>query len=430
MIFLYNIFLYMAGIIFLPFLSIVLLFNKKWRVDLKERFAIIKKETKEKAVNKKFIWFHAASVGEVQAIAPAIRELKKLVSDKEIIITTTSLNGKNRAKKELGDIIFDAMLLPLDFNFIIKKFLNNFNIEALIIMETEIWPNLIYYADKRKIPLILINGRISDKSFKYYYFLRFLIAKLLNKISVLIVQSEKMKIRFKKLGMDEKKIMVILNIKYSFELKIDEKIKNLDKKDKLFIIAGSIREKEEDFILDVFNKIKNENIVFFIAPRHLDRVDFIVNLIEKYKFNFQKFSLISNYSEMIKYNLILVDTIGDLIKLYSIGDIAIVGGGFQKFGGHNPLEPAYFSLPVIAGNFMYNFEDTIDKMVKEGGAFKVNNKQELYEKLNYLIANENQRKMAGQKNKEIIEKMQGTAETTAFIINEILLEKKMEKKND
>lgn len=427
MINLYNLLLYLISIIFFPVIFFIFLFKKDWWIDIKERIGIFKKDIIEKAKNKKFLWFHAASVGEINALSPVVKELKKLSPEKEIIITTTSNNGKNKAKKELNDISFLIIFLPIDFDFIMKKFLKFFNIEALIIMETEIWPNLINCAYLKKIPIILINGRISDKSFKFYYIIRFFISNVLNKISLFLVQSEKMKNRFKKLGIDEKKIMVIYNVKYSFELNENKNFKKIDKNGKLFIIAGSIREKEEDFILSTFNNIKKENIVFFIAPRYLKRVNYICKLLKKYQFNFQKFSLIKDYNEITKYNMIIIDTIGDLVKLYSTGDIAIVGGGFQKSGGHNPLEPAYFSLPVIVGKFMYNFEDTIDKMVKEGGTFQVESSKELHDKLIFLIENENFRKTAGLKNKEILEKMQGTAETTAVILNEILLEKSEQK---
>ncbi len=423
MIFIYNFFLYLIGIIFFPLILVILLINKKWQIDVSERLGIIPKDIKESARNKKILWFHAASVGEVQALAPVVRELKKLSQEKEIIITTTSINGKNRIKKELGDIVFYTALLPLDFDFAVKRFINSFNIELFIIMETEIWPNLINYANKKNIPVTLINGRISDKTFKFYYMTRFFIAGILNKIFFVIVQNEKMKKRFIKMGVNEKKIMIIYNVKYSFELKVKEDYKMINKNRKLFIVAGSIREKEEDFVLNVLNILKKENIVFFIAPRHLERVGFIIKLLEKYKFSFQKYSLIKDFSDIIKYELILVDTMGDLMKLYSIGDIAIVGGGFEKLGGHNPLEPAFFALPVITGKFMYNFEDTTEKMIKQGGTFQVETTQNLYDILNKLIENENLRKEAGKKNKEIIEKMQGTAETTAVILNEILLEK-------
>jgi 3-deoxy-D-manno-octulosonic-acid transferase len=430
MIFVYNLIINIFLIIFSPFLIILIIFSKKWRAELKQRFGIIDKNLLENAKGKKFIWFHSASVGEVQALIPVIKELKKLIPQKEIIVTTTSMNGKKKVEKELGNMVFFVSLLPLDTSYLINNFLNKFNIELISIIETEIWPNLIYCGFKRQIPIIVINGRISVKSFKFYYLARFFFSNILNKINLFIVQSEKMRKRYALLGVDPKKIMILSNVKYSQEFNDIKVFKDIDKKNKKIIIAGSIREGEEDLILLAFNKIKEENTILIIAPRHLNRVNYILKKLKKSKIKWQLYSSLKSPGEIIYYDIVIIDTMGELKKIYSIGDIAIIGGGFKKYGGHNPLEAAVFGLPIITGEFMFNFEDTVDMLVKNGGTFKVKNSvEEVALKLKFLMDNDDIRKQAGEKNKLFIDKMQGTAESTAIIINEILINLKEADKN-
>lgn len=430
MIFVYNLIINFLLIFLSPFLIILIIFSKKWRTELKERLGIINKIVLEKAKGKKFIWFHSASVGEVQALVPVIKELKQLLPQKEIIVTTTSMNGKKRVEKELGNMVFFVSLLPLDTSYLVNHFLNKFNIELISIIETEIWPNLIYCGFKRHIPIIVINGRISIKSFRFYYMAKFFFLNILNKINLFIVQSEKMMKRYAMLGVDPKKIMIISNVKYSQELNDIKVFKNIDKKNKKIIIAGSIREGEEDLILHAFNKINDENTILIIAPRHLNRVNYILKKVKKLKLKWQLYSFLKSPGDVIYYDIVIIDIMGELKKIYSIGDIAIIGGGFKKYGGHNPLEAAVFGLPVIAGEFMFNFEDTMDMLVKDDGAFKVKSSvDELVLKLKFLLDNDDVRKQAGEKNKLFIDKMQGTAESTAIIINEILINLKEAEKN-
>lgn len=314
MIFVYNLIINFLLILLSPFLIILIIFSKKWRTELKERLGIINKSVLEKAKGKKFIWFHSASVGEVQALVPVIKELKQLLPQKEIIVTTTSMNGKKRVEKELGNMVFFVSLLPLDTSYLVNHFLNKFNIELISIIETEIWPNLIYCGFKRQIPIIVINGRISIKSFRFYYMAKFFFLNILNKINLFIVQSEKMMKRYMMLGVDPKKIMIISNVKYSQELNDIKVFKNIDKKNKKIIIAGSIREGEEDLILHAFNKISNENTILIIAPRHLNRVNYILKKVKKLKLKWQLYSYLKNPGDVIYYDIVIIDIMGELKK--------------------------------------------------------------------------------------------------------------------
>lgn len=169
MIFVYNAVLYPLFFMLLPLLFIWSLFDKKWRTDLAERFGSVDGEQLAKLAGKKVIWFHAASVGEVQALAPVAREMKALKKDHEIVITSTSINGKKKIQKELQDLAVFSSLLPFDIGVFMDPFIGRIKPEIVVFVETELWPNFISSLSRRGIPMILINGRLSIKSFRLYY---------------------------------------------------------------------------------------------------------------------------------------------------------------------------------------------------------------------------------------------------------------------
>jgi 3-deoxy-D-manno-octulosonic-acid transferase len=427
MIIIYNALLYVAGLLILPLVVIVLIFSKKWRNGFGERLGRLDAKIETAAREAKIIWFHAASVGEVMALAPVIKEMKKIRRGYDILLTTTSVNGKKRAQKELSAELLHACLLPVDVDFIISSFIKKINPEMIVIMETELWPNLIYHAGEGKIPLLLINGRISERSFGLYYAFRFFFRYFLEKFTLIIMQSEKMVMKLRKVGFRGKKVMFMHNIKYSSEPGADElmRIKITDKRGKQLVIAGSIRKGEEEVVIKAFKRIPPGTAVLVFAPRHMNRKHVVAAMLAKERMKYAFFSKLKKHQDMLDYEAVILDTIGDLKHMYMAGDIAIVGGGFNKAGGHNPMEPAAAGLPVITGENMFNFEDTMDKLCSEGGAIKVPaDEAALYELLLGLLSDRGRRLKMGEVNKNVMEKLRGSAETTAMIINEVLLEKK------
>ncbi len=407
-----------------PFIIVILLLNKKWRMSLSERFGFISKSSIAEMENKKVVWFHAASAGEVQALAPVVKEFKLMKPDKCLIVTTTSMNGKKKIEKELQGIIDCAFLLPLDIDFIMKSVVNKICPEAIVIVETELWPNFLNIAKNKKIPVIMINGRISRKSFRFYYVFRFFFSVVLNKFDVLIVQSEKMLRRLRRLGVKNKKIIIMNNTKFSFELDSvrTEEIKKADKKGKLIVVAGSIREGEEAIVINGFVSAKVKNSVLVIAPRYLNRVAVMEKLIIQAHLKYVLWSSFKNFSNITDYDVVIIDTIGDLSYVYAAGDVAIIGGGFMKFGGHNPMEAAAAGLPMIIGKYMYNFEDTADLFTKNGGAYRTFSSDEIADKLRLLLTDITLRTSNGELNKKIVERFRGSASTTAMLIDEILID--------
>jgi len=431
MITVYNIILYFFFLLAIPFIGIALIFNKKWRQDLPERFGILDGKILEKIKGKKIVWFHAASAGEVQALAPVIKEFKLMKPDAELLVTTTSVNGKKKIQKELEGVIACAFLLPIDIALFIRPVIDMVKPEALIVVETELWPNFIYYTWKTGAPVIMINGRISGKSFRFYRAFKLFFGRILGRFSTLMVQSEKMAKRLEMLGIQKKNIIILNNTKYSFEVNRESvnKFVLADKKSKKIIVAGSIREGEEETVIDGFVKSGRQDTLLIIAPRHMNRVGYIEKLLKARELKYCLWNSIRDYSTIPDYKCIIVNTIGDLSYIYTMGDIAIIGGGFKNYGGHNPMEAAVAGLSIIMGKNMSNFEDTAEKFLKDGGAYQVETPEEIASCINELASNDGLRKYNGEKNRHVIEHYRGSASTTAMLINEILLDNKNKDEN-
>lgn len=424
MIFFYNLTFILLLIVFLPLILIVVIINKKWREDILERFCIY--DNKISFKDKKIIWFHAASVGEIQALLPVLKEIKKICNDYDFVITTTSINGKKKIKKEIHNLVLFYSFIPLDIYFFTDYFIKKINPEMVVFVETEFWPNLVNNIYNNKIPLLLMNGRISDRSHSLYKIFSFVFSSMLKKFSLIIVQSEKMAKRFISIsGLNERKIIILPNTKFSIDENIKAKYVITQQNNKKIIIAGSIREGEEELIIKAFADLKDKSILI-IAPRYLQRVDKIKNIIKNHDLKYELWTNLKECNKILDYEIVILNTIGELTNFYSIGDIAIVGGGFKNFGGHNLIEPASFGLPVITGKNMYNFEDTTDKLEGEGGTIKIETDViKLSSALKDLIENEEERKLKGEKNKKIIENFRSSADTTALLIKEFLIDKRL-----
>jgi 3-deoxy-D-manno-octulosonic-acid transferase len=224
-------------------------------------------------------------------------------------------------------------------------------------------------------------------------------------------------------GLKKEKVIILPNTKFSISENSKSRYIISKEKDKKIIIAGSIREGEEELIVKSFLDLKEKSMLV-IAPRYLKRVNEIINIAKKYDLKYELWTNINECNKILDYEIVILDTIGELTNFYSIGDIAITGGGFKNFGGHNPVEPASFGLPVITGVNMYNFEDTIDRLTKGGGTIKVDyDYNKLYNILKQLLEDDNLRITMGEKNKRVIENYKFSADTTALLIKEILLDK-------
>lgn len=357
-------------------LKIVMILRPKKRIFIEKRlnqnFDFLKSE-------KPYIWLHCSSVGEIN-LSDAL--IKKLLAERkeDILISIFTDTGYETAqnkysKEERIKIIY----FPLDCKNEIRKILKRIDLKLLILIETEIWPNLISCA-KKKGKVILVNGRISDKSFGRYMKLKRILKNVLGKIDHFYMQTPLDGERIETIGADSSKVSVAGNLKFDIELQNyseEEKneLKDIIKADsrKIFV-AGSTRTGEDEVILDAFKHLKDYMLV--LVPRHLDRIEKIEDLLIKRKIKFSKYSdCLEGKSE--KSEVILVDKMGVLRKFYSVCNTAFVGGTLVNIGGHSLLEPLFYRKTPIFGKYLQNVKDIADEILKRGIGFKVDSSEDI-----------------------------------------------------
>jgi len=389
------------------------------------RFGILPKDL---AIDRP-IWIHAVSVGEAMAVKALAAELRAVYPDKRFVISTVTPTGNKIARGLAKDGDF-VTYLPFDFSFIVKSVIDKINPSFFIIAETEIWPNLISYLHKKNIPISVVNGRISDSSYRGYHMVRFLLKPILDKISLFCVQTNSDAERFKGLGVPEEKIKITGNMKFDIEDCADSKKGYTDYRKRLdlefsekLLVAGSTHPGEEEIILNVYKDSLSEfpYLKLLIAPRHPERAQEIASLIRKFGFETRMISL-SNSQTVRQSNsqtVFILDTMGQLINYYAIADIVFVGGSLIKKGGHNILEPASFAKPILFGPYMFNFRDIAELFLINQAAILVNNQEELKVKIKEFLGAPVETQQMGQRAKELILDNAGATKRNAQLIKKL-----------
>lgn len=344
------------------------------------------------------IWIHAVSVGETIAAAPLIERLLVDHPDIPLVISNMTPTGSAQARAMFGARVAH-LYAPYDHPWCIKRFLKQVRPRALVVIETELWPNWIDECHRNNIPTILANGRLSAKSASGYAKVASITKPMLSKITWLAVQDADHARRFIELGAAEDRVMVTGSIKFDLKYipELQDKAqqtRDLWGKRRPVVIAGSTHENEESLLLSTYRQLQKQftDLVLVIAPRHPERCDSIIEQLRKTAFSWCRWSTPKELSEQTQ--IILVDTIGELMTFYAAADIAIVGGSFIAQGGHNPLEPASLAKPVIMGQHVFNFQDICDRLEAAGALHLVGN-HELYQVLNHLLASFDERESMG-----------------------------------
>jgi 3-deoxy-D-manno-octulosonic-acid transferase len=423
----YNLLLNFVFVIFFPYLLLRALLTKG---GVWERIGRLPKEKVESLSTKNVIWLHAASVGEVKALSTIIPQLKKINPEYNLIVSVITESGKKEAKRILSagsiekkaEFVFYA---PIDLKRFVKRALASLNPCALILVETELWPNLIREAKIRDCKVILINGRISKKSFSKYLLLKNLFSETLSYIDLFCMQSKEHAERIKKIGAEPDKIKVLGNLKFDRMItQISEIDKGVLKKklsipdDLRVLVGGSTRNGEEEILVRVFKRLKKNkrNLLLLIAPRHLDRVKKIEKMLFYQKLDFVRRSELDGKTALKNQKVILLDTMGELSWIYAIADVAFVGGSMVPIGGHNLLEPAACGVGVIFGPHVDHFKTAADLLVQSEGGIKIKNEEELYIWISDLLKDEDKRKRMGKAAQEAIKKHGGVSQKTAHLI--------------
>jgi len=405
--------------------------HKRYRKGWKHRFGNITRKYSQ----KKCIWLHAVSLGEINAAKTVIESLCSTISDCEIVISTNTDTGMARAETLYGSK-FSIFYFPFDFSFISRKVFRRLQPNMILLVELEVWPNLVFNAYKNNIPVIVINGRLSDKSFPKYKKVKMLIKPVFEKLTLAVVQTKEYAQRFVELGCHADRVIVAGSLKYdTAEISIPSSdtqqiINQLKIDGQQLIVAGGTGNGEEKIILDCFGQLKtnlhNGNLRLVIVPRKPERFNEVASLIAQNGFSFLRFSDYKANSLKIAQDrnaVILVDTMGDLRKFYAIATVNIVGRSLVDMGGSDMIESAAMGKFTIFGKYTYNFRQSAEDLLKNNGAVKVENTIELYNTIEKALTNNSYRRQIEENGKNVVLNNKGATQKTIEILKNIFIRK-------
>jgi 3-deoxy-D-manno-octulosonic-acid transferase len=362
-------------------------------------------------------WVHAVSVGEVNAAIRLLRGLRGKYPDEPIVLSTITDTGQKVAQDKVPEGV-RIVYLPFDIDWILEKAFRRIRPKMLIIMETELWPNIFRLSWNKNIPVIILNGRISEESSRGYKKISFFMRKVFSYVTLFSMQSSLDAERLKAIGADEKKVQVSGNFKFDMEISGDMPLRAAAVNGPV-VVAGSTHEGEEELVLSAFqrNLAKFPDLKLILAPRHPERFGEVVALLKERKIPFVRRSELrdrDNSGGPFKEKVMLLDSVGELSSLYAIADIAVIGKSFNGIGGQNPLEPAYWGKPILCGPHMENFP-FMKEFYDAGAAFEVG-PSSLAEKISELLSDPDLAKAAGEKAKALYASKSGAVGKALEII--------------
>ena len=338
------------------------------------------------SLNKPVIWLHCVSVGETRAAEPLIKALQTAHPNHQILLTHGTPTGREAGEALFGNNV-NRVYLPYDVPFAVNRFLTHFKPSIALIMETELWFNLIAACKQRHIPVLLLNARLSEKSANGYAKLGSLVQQGLQNLTAVAAQTSDDAVRLKNLGAQN--ISVAGNLKFDVTASKENIDKGLQLKkqcgDRPVFLAASTRDGEEVLILEALRKINMPNLLTIIVPRHPQRFDAVATLFEQRGINFQRKTLLNNHALLANANVMLGDTMGEMAMYYAACDIAFIGGSLLNFGGQNLIEAAYMGKPILIGEHTFNFAEASNNAVTAGAAIRIKGADDLIQKVNALL---------------------------------------------
>ncbi|MEW6517495.1 MAG: 3-deoxy-D-manno-octulosonic acid transferase [candidate division FCPU426 bacterium] len=422
---LYNLVLPLIGLASLPVWLAAFAVRPKLAKGLGQRLGFLPKSLREtiQAAPRPRVWLHAASVGEIAAIAPVARQLHDRNPQWSLLVSTMTQSGQEQAKRQIP-FAAATLLLPLDFYGAARRVLNVAEPQLVAIAETELWPNFARQVKRHGSQLALINGRMSERSFSRYRRLQPLIRRLLERFDLLAVQTEKDQERFQALGANPQRVKVIGNVKFDVPVETDLEPLRAELRlapDRPVWVAGSTRPGEEAIVVEAFQQVlaAQPSALLILAVRHLERIKEIQRLLGERRLAYALRSRVAK--ELLDFPVILVDTMGELAKFYGLANVAFVGGSLMPFGGHNPLEPAAWGVPVLVGPHTEHFSQAVAALTAAGGAQVVTQASDLAQAVIRLLADSREAKRRGGKARDVVAASQGGAVETVEMLQKLML---------
>ncbi len=431
---LYDIALHLSLTVFLPYLFFKRITKGKYKSGIGERFGFFEPGRFDslgsggegRSQGHKILWFHGVSVGETKAIMPLLKRFKEKNENCKILFSTVTPTGQAVAREEGAGFVDVLMYFPMDFAWVVTKVLDLVKPDIFIVVEKEVWPNIVSLLKERGVPVVVANGSISSRSFSNYKKLSMVFKPTFERISKFCAQTKKDGDRALMLGLPEGNLTVTGNIKFDMspvELTGQEKNKLLSllgfSTEDIVFTAGSTHKGEEDKVLEVFGNLKKQfpELKLIIAPRHPERFREVESLIKE-----SGHSYICRSSEGADGgDIVLLDTLGELVKIYSVSSICFVGGTLVPIGGHNLMEPSYFGKPVLYGSFLKSYLYMAEMLEDGGGSIRVSGESGLKAALKDLLENKDKISIMGRAGKEVVLKSKGATDKTIEVIESFLI---------
>jgi 3-deoxy-D-manno-octulosonic-acid transferase len=424
----------LAAVVISPVAIYKMLRHGRYRAGWANRFGHIER----KRPDKKCIWIHAVSVGEVNATTTIIRELEKKFPAYEIVISTTTDTGFARANELFGKRL-SIFYFPMDFSLTMRRAFGGIRPAICLLIELEVWPNLVRIARQSGIPVVVVNGRLSERSFARYKLIKSITRKTFQNISLALAQTEEYANRFREIGVLAEKVVVTGSIKYD-TAQVADKVEGADElaaqlglKDERLWVAGATGDGEEQIILDVYHRLIEQkqfaDLRLAIVPRKPERFEEAADLIKQAGFGLIRYSEIKNSGklrieneELRNKRVILGDTMGDLRKFYSLAAFIFVGRSLVPMGGSDMMEAAALGKCTIFGPHAFNFKQAVDDLLKADGAILVKDASELFNAMAKCLADVDYARSIARNGQEIIRKNQGATSRTVAQITKLLRE--------
>jgi len=420
----YNLALLAVLILGAPYWLLRMVTSGKYRAGLAFRLGFIPQSLRDAVTGRKVVWLHAVSVGEVIAVSRLINDLRTALPEHIVVVSTTTLASHQLAQQRFGAAT--VFYFPIDLSFVVRRYLSVLHPALIILAETEFWPSLLAESAGKSIPIVVINARISNRSLPRYKRLRCLWKKLLANITIFLAQSNEDARRLKAIGAPVDRIQVTGNLKFDVcvaeENELTRAVRAALPTNTKVLVAGSTLDAEEAALLKAWPQIisSSPDTIMLLAPRHPERFEAVAQLLETSGITWHqrtKWLTSRPTAPLTPGSVLLLDSIGELAACYALGSIAFVGGSIAKGGGHNPLEPAQFGVPVVMGPSLENFRSIADAMLANEALILVDEKS-LALAITRLLSKRSEALAIGARARMVFESQGGaTARTLSAILN-------------
>lgn len=432
---LYNIF-QIAGLILLsPLLLVKIIISPKYRGRIFLKWgANIEKVTQKLPENRKRIWIHALSVGEVLSAQPLVKKIRATYPDIIIIFSASTKTGEELCREVMASEVDLFVPFPLDLFAVSPKFINCIKPDLFILIETDFWPNFLHFLDQKKIPALLVNGRISQSSFRRYQRFRFIFVPMFSIFEFISMQTAADAEKMIQLGVEADKVKALGNLKYDAVLpetvgwESEQRPTSFYRKqfgistEKIVWIAGSTHAGEEVAILAAYKRLSLlfPDLFLVLAPRKIERGRQIKEVADSLGLTVRQRTAPFKDEEFPGAPLLILDTMGELSRMYSFCDIAFIGGSLVPDGGHNPLEPAAFGKAILFGPYMDDFTEISSDLLEKNAAIVCHDEEDIFDVLKHLLTNAELRKEMGERAQSLVLQHRGVTMRHLEIIDFII----------